>query len=426
VGRSVKDNERTLSAHTTRFRFFGRPVYYGWVLAYAVAVAQLVSWGIVYYAFSVLLLPMQRDLGWSNGEITGAFSLSLLVSGLVSIWIGRRLDAYGPRLVMSAGSVAAVALVIAWSQVRTLPALYAIWAAFGIVSACVLYEPAFWIAATWFRRGRGLALTVITFFGGLASTVFVPLTASLNASLGWRNALLVLAGILAVITVPIHVILLRHTPEHVGEHIDGDARPAPADPHIASIGVPPGIAPDLLHSRPFWLLTIAFSLSGLAWSAMSVHLITFELTRGVDSAFVATVVGSIGVLQVIGRLTLVPLADRWSARGVSILLMVLQMLALAALLALPLRTGLIVYAIFFGVGFGTFTPMRPALVADAFGRAHFGRINGTINLVNNLTRAIAPVAVGALAAPLGYTPILIALAAGCALGTVAIALYSAR
>ncbi len=413
----MQDNGLTLSTHTTRFRIFGRPVYYGWILIYAISVAQLVSWGISYYAFTVLLLPMQQDMGWTSAEATGALAVSTLISAAASVWIGRALDARGPRLLMTVGSLLMVALVIGWANVRSLPAFYAVWALIGLVAPSVQYEPAFWLAANWFKRRRGLALTIITFFGGLASTVFIPFTTWLNFTYGWRNALLILAGVLAVITIAPHALLPRKRPEDIGEHIDGDAaEPVDAKPFSTA---PEPTTPDaaivrgVYRTRAFWLVTAAFALSGMSWSAMSVHLIAFELSRGLDAAFVASAAGAIGVMQVVGRLTLAPLTDRWSPRLLSIVLMGIQASAFLSLWLLPPYIGLVAYVACFGVGFGTVTPVRAALIADVFGNGGYGAVSGMMGLVSNLTRAGAPVAVGALVGLTGYTPILVVLASLC-------------
>src|SRR5437588_12638875 len=85
-------------------------VYYGWVLVATLGITETISWGVLYYAFSVFLQPMQTDLGWSRGATTGAFSLALVVSGLAAIPVGRWLDRHGARLLMSGGSCLGVVL----------------------------------------------------------------------------------------------------------------------------------------------------------------------------------------------------------------------------------------------------------------------------------------------------------------------------
>ena len=137
----------------------GRP-YHGWVIVVVLGVTETVSWGVLYYAFSVFVTPTSAELGWSRAEIAGAFSLALVLSGLSGLFVGRWLDDHGPRLLMTVGSVAAVGLVLAWSQARELFSFYLVWALIGIVMATVLYGPALATITVWFRRRRARAMTI--------------------------------------------------------------------------------------------------------------------------------------------------------------------------------------------------------------------------------------------------------------------------
>src|SRR5688572_13616062 len=147
--------------------------YYGWYIAITLALTETISWGILYYAFSVFLTPMETALGWTRAELTGGFSLALLVMGAMAFPVGAWIDRHGARLMMTAGSIGAALLVIAWSQVSSLAAFYLIFAGLGVCAATVLYEPAFAVVAQWFQRRRGTALAVVTFAAGLASTIFL-------------------------------------------------------------------------------------------------------------------------------------------------------------------------------------------------------------------------------------------------------------
>ena len=151
-----------------------RGSYYGWRIALALAVTETVSWGILYYAFAVFIRPMELDTGWTRTQLTGAFSLALLLRGAMAVPVGIWIDRHGARLLMSVASLLAGALVILWSQATSLPMFYLVWVGLGVCMAALFYEPAFTVIAGWFRRQRPRALALITFVAGFASTIFLP------------------------------------------------------------------------------------------------------------------------------------------------------------------------------------------------------------------------------------------------------------
>ena len=111
---------------------------YRWVIVSTLSVTETISWGILYYAFGILLAPMEREMGWSRAESTAAFSIALLVSAAFAVPAGRWVDRGGARVMMTLGSCAAVALMVAWARVESLPALYLLWAGLGVTMAAVL------------------------------------------------------------------------------------------------------------------------------------------------------------------------------------------------------------------------------------------------------------------------------------------------
>jgi MFS family permease len=137
----------------------------GWTqpwIAAALGVTATVSYGVLGYAFSIVIVPMQRSLGWSRAELTGAYSLAILVSGAAALAVGRLLDRRSPRLPMTLGSALAAALVLAWSRVDSLLELYLVFAGIGVAMALVLYEAVFVVVTKWFVVRRGAALTTVT------------------------------------------------------------------------------------------------------------------------------------------------------------------------------------------------------------------------------------------------------------------------
>jgi MFS family permease len=388
--------------------FAGRRPYYGWVLVGTLALTETVSYGVLQYAFPVFLAPMEAELGWSRTAMTGAFSLASLVSGFVAVPAGRWVDRHGARGLMTAGSVLAALLLLAWAAVDTLLAFYAIWIGLGMAMAGVLYEPAFAVLAGWFDRLRGRALTILTFVAGFASVIFVPLATWLVAAHGWREALLWLAAMVAVATVIPHALLLRRRPHDLGLLPDGGVVGAgDADPSLAPPvrGVP---ADEAIRSRGFLWLTLAFSLSSLVTTAVAVHLIPLLLERGHTPAFAGAALGAVGLIALPGRLVFTPLGSRWPRAAVTASIFALQALGLAALLADGGgEWGVWACVALFGVGFGAITPARAALVAEHYGALEYGRIGGVLALFLAVARAAAPVGASVLhAAGGGYAPVL--------------------
>jgi MFS family permease len=368
-------------------------IYYGWALIGVLGTTATVSYGILSYAFSVFIGPMGEELGWSSIEITGAFSLASVVAGLAALPVGRWVDHHGARGIMTAGSILAALLLVWWSGVQTLPAFYALWALMGLANAAVLYEPAFAVVTWWFQARRGRALTVLTFLGGFASVIFVPLASRLVATHGWREALLWLAAIYAGTTIPLHGLLLRRRPHDLGLEPDGRAPSGPrtggwtgARPLERS--VPAGIA---FPGPEFRWLALAFALSTLATTAVSVHLVPLLLEQGFSLAFAGGAMGLLGLMALPGRLIFTPLGGRWSRVTVTASIFALQAVACVTLLADRRPLAVWFFVALFGAGFGAITPARAALVAELYGPVHYGRISGILALVLALARAAAPV-----------------------------------
>ena len=302
-------------------------------------------------------------------------------------------------------------LVIAWSRVTDLVAFYLVWAGIGLVTACVLYEPAFAIVSAWFVRKRSLALTVLTFIGGFASVIFVPLAAWLQQRYEWRAALLIFAAALALVTIPIHAALLRRRPQDLGLLPDGLARtPNAAAPaaQAEGISVPREVA---IRSASFRWLNIGFGLVLFANLATVVLLIPYLVDRGYDPAFAASAAGAIGLLSLPGRLIFTLLGGRVPRRYLTALIFALQTAGIAVLALAHSAAGVWAFVILFGAGFGALTPARASLVMELYGPAHYASIAGVVALIRTIAQGAAPLGAGLLYAAMGgYVPVFWAMA----------------
>ncbi len=379
--------------------------FHGWRIALALAVTQTVGFGVLFYAFTVFTLPMEAELGLSRAQTSGAYSLALLLSGLVALPVGRWVDAHGARRLMSLGSALGALLVFAWSHVDSLAALYLVQAGIGLVMAAVLYDVAFTVIAKWFRRHRMRALLIVTLVAALASTIFVPLATLLVEELGWRAALRVLALVLGVVTVPLHALVLRDRPESLGQLPDGETALTVNSTPERSVA-----AGAAVRTSGFWWLTAAFTFDRLAIVAIAAHIVPLLLERGHAPGVVAAAVGSIGLLQIGGRLLFAPSSTLLPLKHAAAITFGLRALGLAALLLVQGPVGLWVFAALFGLANGATTLARAGLVAEHFGPANYGTISGSMTLVIATVQTAAPLAAGALRVRAGdYQTVLVAL-----------------
>jgi MFS family permease len=377
----------------------------------ALCVTEITSYGVIYYAFPVLAGPITAGTGWSRAAVTLAYSAGNLAGALAGIPAGRLLHARGPRLVMTAASVAGAAAVAGIAAAPSYGWFLAGWLAAGTASAGLYYPPAFAALTAWYGRERVRALTTLTLAAGFASTIFAPLTSALAAHLSWRGVLLVLATVLAVITVPAHALFLR-LPWAPGQ-----------DAAMAAAGTAaPGSDREVLTSRAFLQLTAAATLCALAQYAALINLVPLLEGRGMPGGLAAWALGLGGAGQVAGRLCYRPLAARLGARARTT---VVIGAGAAATLLLGLVPGpaalLIIASVLAGAVRGIFTLTGATLVADYWGAGRYAVHNGIFNAPLLAAGALAPGIGAGIAALTGSYPALFAILAAAGAGGAALA-----
>lgn len=360
----------------------------------AFAATTTVGYGVLFYAYGVLLVPMEEDLGWSRSFLTGTFSVALVIGALLSVAIGRWLDRHHPRRLLLPGAALSTALVVAWATVHGRAAFAAVWAMLGVSQALLFYEPAFTVLTKWFAgAARHRAITAVTLLAGLASTIFAPLTALLERTLGWRGAVLVLAAILGAVTLPCFAVGLR--------------RPDPADTndghddHEHDEEVATAMPREAFADRRFWLITTAYLLSAITAFAVAVLLVAFLHERGLGNSAAGVVLGGVGLIQVVGRSTFARLSVRWSAIELGTAVMLAKAAGLALLLVVPGVGGVIVFVLVYGAANGLSTLTRATTVATLYGATHYGAISAVVAAISALGGAGAPFAVAAISDAVG-------------------------
>jgi MFS family permease len=343
----------------------------------ALAAGQVLCWAVLFYAFSAFVLPMQTEFGWGKPTLMGAFTLGLAVHGLSTYAVGAAIDHGHGRLVLSGGALVAGVGVAAWSLVTQPWMLYAVWALLGASMALTLYEPAFSIVTKRYPVRFRSGITRLTLVGGFASTLCYPAVTALIAGLGWRGALAVMGGVLALFVAPLHAWALR------GPAV-GAASPHhdPADDATLH---------QALREPAFWLLTLAFTVYQFISAAFWAHVIPAFAAKGFSETQALAVLVWFGPAQVAGRFV-----HAVAGSGVALKRMGIVVLAAVPAAMVLFAFGnsvpvLIVFALVFGVANGLVTIVRGGLVPEYFGRSHIGRISGAMSAVGLLSRAAAPV-----------------------------------
>ncbi len=359
------------------------PTRMPWGFVASLSLAQLVSWGSVFYAFALFMTPMSAELGWTKPELTAAYSLGLVASGICAVPAGRLIDLGYGRLVMTGGSLLAALLLALWSQVQSLPLFMVLWIGLGATMSAILYEPGF--AVLTFRLGplARRAITFMTLVGGLASTVFIPLTHLLIEAFGWRGALLVLAAVNLGVCALIHALVIPPV-----------ARPEGAS---ARVPAPPSGARRVLRQAAFWGFVGTCVLQGVISTGIPIHLIPLLVERGMALDGAVAIYALIGPAQVAARFGIALGGQRLNLKLVGLVTMSLTVLSVSLLPWLAQGWAVAVAAaLVWGASNGLMTILRALLPPDLFGREDYGAIQGLIGMPVTFAKASAPFAFGAL------------------------------
>ena len=364
-----------------------------WKTLAILACTQIMSWGALYYAIAILAPEIQRELGWSGAAVVGAFSWSLLVSGLAATPVGALLDRHGGRWVMGAGSLLCAAGFAVLARVHTLPGYFFAWTVLGLAMSMTMYEAAFATINREFGMRSRQAISTLTLFGGFASTVSWPLTQYLDGMAGWRDTCLIYAAAHLVVCLPLHLLLPaadRLPPRTPDVAPTPDTVPATGAPHEHSLA-------EAIRHPAFWKLALAFSANSFIFSAMSVHLIPLLQQYGHTAALAVWLAALVGPMQVAGRIGEMTLGRNALPRTVGKITFGALPAALLALLLFGAHAwAAALFCIMYGMSNGILTIVRGTIPQTMFGRRNYGAISGALAGPALVSRAAGPLAMAGL------------------------------
>jgi MFS family permease len=412
------------------------PFYYGWLIV-GVAFVTMAIGVSGRTAFSLLMPPLIEEFGWSRGLAAGAFSFGFLVSAILSPFVGRAMDAYGPRIViltgtafMSAGLLLAPWVTSPWHLYATLGVAVSAGANMMTYTAHSQFLP------NWFVRRRGLAISIAFAGVGVGAILLLPWLQSIIQSQGWRASCVVMGQLVLFVIAPITFLVFK-TPADVGQQPDGvsgtaDARAAPGgvtivDPVWASTEWTLARA---VRTRRFWWIALGYFLALVAWYAVQVHQTKYLVEVGLSASLAAWALGAVSVVAIPGQILLGALSDRVGREWIWTTGCVGFAVSYAALIALEhLPSAILLYLMVFSQGFLGYalTSVMGPIVAEIFEGPHYGSVFGTITVALVGGGAAGPWMTGAIHDATGsYAPAFALMIALCAFSATAIWLSAPR
>lgn len=377
-------------------------------IVWPLAVAETLVWAAVYYSFPALLLEWEHDLGWSKTELSGAFTLALVMSALLAPLVGRVIDrGYGPR-VFTGCALAGAGLLVLLAGVTTPWQFYAVWLGLGVAMAGMLYEACFAVLTRAMGSRRKQAITIVTLVAGFAGTLAFPGTHALVGLVGWRGTMRVLAAIVAVMAVP----LIWFGSRAAERQRD---RQAPTAGHTAAAMAP------ALRSATFWLLALGFVAIALDHGVLLTHLLPLLDEHSISSGTAILAASMIGPMQVAGRLAMVATERHVSTLHIFAACFIAMGIAAMSLLESSTYPLLLVsFVLFQGAGYGVTSIMRPVVIAEMLGYKNFGLIAGLLAIPFLGAAAAAPTVAAFIWRAGGYDTVIWFAGSASVLGLIAL------
>lgn len=352
-------------------------------IVWPLAIAETIVWAAMYYSFPALLLEWEKDFGWSKTELTGAFTISLLVSAAASPIAGRFIDRGYGRYMLVGCTIFGAACLMLLSQVTQLWQFYAVWFLLGIAMAGCLYDACFAILTLTMGDAAKRSITLVTLAAGFAGTVSFPSANALAATVGWRGALMVFAGVMVVVSAPLFWSAC------------GMANDNPRAPALPT-GKKSETILRLTRSPLFWCLSLCFIALALNHGMLINHMLPLLNERGVQPETAILAASMIGPMQVMGRLVIMAVEKHVSTSGLFVVCtLALATASISIYGAIAIPALLVGFVVFQGAGNGFVSILRPVIIAEYLGRKDYGLIAGVLAGAYLIGFALAPI-VGSL------------------------------
>ena len=358
-------------------------MFRGWRIVGAGFIVLFVVYGLQ-FSFGEFRQAATAAEGWSQTSLSLIFAIYIAVYSILSAAAGLATDRFGPRITVAIGSVLLCVGYGLWAGAPNLTIAAIALAIIAPIGMSCSWVPVNATTVRWFVRRRGIASAFVTAGGSVGNIVGPPIAATLIVAYGWRTALTVMAGV-GLCLLLLAASFLVKSPESVGLFPDGDAHPPAGE--AAGTALSPA---EASRTTVYWIMWALYSLTFIVVFVPFVHGSAFAVGLGVSAITASTVISSIGVGGLTGRLLIGSISDRIDRRKAVVLSLGFQGLAFVGLTVADGLLQLYPAAVMFGFGYGGSVAVFPALVADYFGRAQAGAIVGRMFASAATMAAIGP------------------------------------
>ena len=342
-----------------------------WINVGAAFASMFTVFGVA-YSFGAFFGPMSEEFGAGRSATSAFFSITAGLYFFLGLASGPAVDRYGPRPVLVTGALAmGIGLAITSVVDRLWLGYLSYGLGVGIGVACG-YVPMLAVVGGWFARKRSMALGIAVAGIGLGTLAVAPLAAALIERFGWRETYRVFAIASAIVLLVCAAIARR--------------------PPVAGSAPASDISP--IRTPAFSAMYVSGLFISLALFLVFIFLVPFAEENGAGKVAAAALVGVVGAASIGGRLGLGLLADRLG----SIRMYRLCFFVMAASYVLWISTTryavLLVFAVIFGIAYGGFIALSPAVMAELFGTAGMGRVVGVLYTSAGFGALIGPPVAG--------------------------------
>ncbi len=375
-------------------------IFWGWYVVLGAFLVLCLSYG-VRYSFGVFVHPMFKETGWPMSVISISASVNVLVYSVSGIFWGRLADRVAPKWMMTGGSILTATGFYFLIQAETPLGLYLSYGVLcGIGHACLGMVVCAAAISKWFIKKRGVALGLSSMGIGVGTMVMGPAAGYIVTTYDWRTGFVCFGIVILTVGILVSQVLMgKTTPEASGLLPDN----APPGEEGQNREVEPGKRADaslrpILTDCRFWVLVVCNSVATAVLMMTFVHQVAYATGNQIGKLEAAAAVGIIGFSSSAGKLFFGWLCDKVAdAKYVAGLGFFIMALGMGLLIAADTVLILYLFAVIFGIGYGSMAPLMPYLTADRFGRQVLGSAYGMlIFFVAGVGGSIGPVVGGAI------------------------------